>query len=180
MAWRRATLESDFDAGVAPAELAEDLSALRWYHHGLGDALGANDDFVALVYEVPFGEMDQSLFLEALYRIETATSIAWALHLTESIPSVDMPAEFEQLDILFPPNSGKGAFDRATLRHMDELRRTRDDWEKIVGEARARRDEAPREEMSMEYSRAYERFRGLIWTCDSTLARIEDAQVALD
>lgn len=174
VAWRRAALEAQFhEIPEAAAELEERLSALRWYVHGAGGA----DPFTSYVLEFPLGELDHSLFLLALYRIEVAVGIAWALGLSESMPDADQGANIEWLDELLPvTGSPHPAIAEARLRDRQELETSRDEWLTALGELRARRDQSPDDERAgIRFSRAFERTRALVWVLGSA-PFVEDAE----
>ena len=64
--------------------------------------MGGVDPFTTLVVSVPVGQLEEPLFLEALYRIETAAALAWTLGLSDTLPPVSEGADFDRLSGIFP------------------------------------------------------------------------------
>jgi hypothetical protein len=171
VAWRRAVLEAHYREGAEPHVLDEKRSALTWYAQGAG----GTGPFTEHLLCMRVGELDEPLFLEALYRIESATSIAWALGLLASIPPVEEGAEFEALSNLFPLDGAPGASTRdARLRDPQELFHQGLEWKRLTAAARKRCDEFPGEPAAaIQFSRAFERSRGLVWV-SSNAGWLED------
>jgi hypothetical protein len=173
VAWRRAVLEAQYhDAPDRAAELEERLSALRWYAHGAG----GTDPFTTHVMEFPLGELDEPLFLLALYRIEVAVGIAWALGLLDSLPPIDEGADVATLDHLLPADgSPHESIPGARLRDREQLTAARGEWTETLRSVRARREETHDESTAVQFSRAFERARALTWVT-SNAPFIEDME----
>lgn len=175
VAWRRAALEGQYQDGAADrSTLEERRSALVWYVEGAGVV----DPFATHVVNTPVGELDEGSFLEALYRIETAVSIAWALGLIDPLPPPEERADFDALSELFPTDGAPPAatFD-AKLRESAEIAEKLAEWKTLTADTRRARDAAHDEATALPFSRAFERARGLAWVCGET-DQIED--VAID
>jgi hypothetical protein len=147
VAWRRAVIE----AKRREANIVDDdaLSALRWYWHGAG----GTDPFTSHVLALHVGALDDDLFLLALYRIETAVALAWALRLVDEIPPPTERADVDVISRIFPLDAETRIKD-ASLRSHDELHDAANAWRTMLQSC------APG---SLEFSRAYERARGLLW-----------------
>jgi len=174
VAWRRAVLEAQHLDGAADAEV---LDEARVALSGYAGAAGVTDGFTLHVLEFPVGELDEPLFLEALYRLETAGAIAWTLRLMDELPPIDEGAGYEFLSSLFPLD-GKPAstIGTATLRDPAELQAARTEWEAKLATARQARDASPDEDTSLRFSRAFERVRGIAWV-SSNAPTLEDVEV---
>ena len=162
VAWRRACLEGNFQDRTGEASrLAERLDSLRWY----AQAAGSADPLADHVLSLGLGELDQGAFLEALYRIETATSVAWALGLVDAIPPVEQRADWAAMDALFPLDGPPApSISEARLRPTDLLAKALEEWKSKTVLARKKRDALPSSEAAgIEFSRAFERARGLAW-----------------
>ncbi len=172
VAWHRAAFEGHYQDGVANAKaLEEKRSALGWYAH----AAGGTDPFTDHILQIPVGELDEPLFLEALYRIETASAIAWALGLIEALPPTDVRADFEALSRLFPLDEPVApAIRDARLRDQSKLIDKLTEWKALTATARKKRDESPEESTTIPFSRAFERARGLAWVSSNETPWIED------
>jgi hypothetical protein len=175
-AWRRALLDAHLREGALDAgTLAERLSDLVAYV----ELAGGTDKFTRHVLGIAVGELDQTLFLEALYRIETAVSIAWALGLVDALPPIEEGADVETLSQLFPlygspARSIREATLRVTPRAADELAAQRSSWSSRLATARQKRALSPNDEsLAIQFSRAFERTRGLVWVSSDTPS-IED------
>jgi hypothetical protein len=169
-AWRRAVLEGRRNDGEDGNALAEELDHLAAY----SEAAGVADPFTKLILGRPVGGLDQPLFLEGLYRIETAASIAWALGLAEDIPSIEERADFEALRSLFPLDGPPMAIDGAKLRESSEIGAQLSAWTSRLTAAWAASERSPTDEAAgIRRSRAFERTRGLIWV-GGGMAHIED------
>jgi hypothetical protein len=175
VAWRRAALEGQFQDGAADRETFEEKrSALAWYVEGAGGV----DPFATYVVNTPVGELEEGLFLEALYRIETAVGIAWALGLIEKLPPPEERADFEKLSSLFPVDAAPDpAIRDAKLRDPQEIAKKLEEWKALTAAKRRARDVAQDEATALPFSRAFERTRGLLWVNGET-ELIED--VAMD
>ena len=169
-AWRRAVLEGRFQDGDDGTALAEQLGHLAAY----AEAAGVADPFTKLILRRPVGGLDQPLFHEGLYRIETAASIAWALGLAEDIPSIEDRADFEALRSLFPLDGPSTAIGGAKLRESSVIAAQRAAWTSRLAAATAAADRSRTDEVAgIRRSRAFERTRGLIWV-GGGMAHIED------
>ena len=171
-AWRRAAIEHWFHDGVASREeLTEKLSALNWYNHVWDGA----DEFTDFVLKIPVGEMDPSLLLGAHWRGETASAIAWALGLVDVIPPPSQRADAERLEGFFPIGGQAPQIAQIGLRDRALIAAELAAWKQNLVVAAANRDRAgPTDETAaFEFSRSYERTRGLAWVL-SDLADIED------
>jgi hypothetical protein len=166
VAWRRAVLEAHHRDGAADNEtLEEKRLALAWYAHAAGGA----DPFTSHILQVPVGELDEPLYLDALYRIETAVGVAWTLGLIETLPPTEVGADFEALSGLFPlEGSPAPSIRAATLRGQTEILNELAEWKMLTVSARKKRDESPGESTAISFSRAYERARGLAWVASDT------------
>lgn len=166
VAWRRAVLEAHLRDGVADAKtLEERRSALARYAH----AAGGTDPFADHVLRVPVGELDDSLFLEALYRIETAVGVAWTLGLIAAVPAPEVGADFEALSALFPLDGAPAPSIRdAKLREQAEISSKLSEWMALTASARKKRDGSPGESTAIAFSRAFERARGIAWVHSGT------------
>lgn len=173
VAWRRAVLEARHrEAPNHATGLEERLSALRWYAHGAG----GTDPFTDHVLGLPLGGLDESLFLSALYRIEVAVGIAWAIRLLDSVPPVDEGADVDALDQLLPTNGAlPESIRRARLRDRETLTTALHEWTAALRELRARREEKDDEVTAIRFSRAFERARSLAWV-SSTAPFVEDVE----
>jgi hypothetical protein len=150
--------------------LDERRSALAWYAHAAGGA----DPFTDHILQTPIGELDEPLFLEALYRIETAVGVAWALSLVGTVPPMEEGADFEALSGLFPLEGSPAPSIRdASLREKTVILNKLAEWRALTASARKKRDEAPGESTAIPFSRAFERTRGLAWA-SSNATWIED------
>lgn len=167
VAWRRAVLESKHRDGTSdPATLNDSLSALVWYVHNVGGA----DAFTTHIIQVPIGELDEPLFLAALWRIEAVGSIAWALQLTDQIPALEYDSDAEELDRLFPLDGPPAAsVQGAELRDRAEIAAKLDEWRIVASAARRRVNDWRFVVSAIELSRAFERARGLTWVLDDAL-----------
>jgi len=177
LAFRRTALEVWRRTGEAPVERLEKLrQQLRLYAAGSGLA----DPFTASILEVPVGELDQELFLEGSYRIETAGAVGWALGLFATLPPPTDRIDRALLEELFPQHeSPSPALKGAELRDRGELEGALAAWTAKAVTARARRDARPGDEQAaVEFSRAYERARGLAWVL-SNAPFVEDVDVEL-
>ena len=174
VAWHRAVLEARHQGGaVDTQELEQKRSALAAYAH----AAGGTDPFTEHVVQLPVGQLDKPLFLEALYRMETAVGVAWALGLLETVPPPEVGADFETLSGLFPLEGSPAPSIRdAKLRAQTELRNKVAEWAELTALARKKRDASPGESTAIPFSRAYERTRGLVWVSSDT-PWIEDTAV---
>jgi hypothetical protein len=159
--WRRAVLEAQVRDGVAEAGPLDTKRALL---STFTLAAGGADPFTEDVLQVPVGQMEEPHFLEALFRIEAALGIAWALGLVPSLPATTVGADWKSLAALFPPDAAPPASVRdARLRAPEELQRTLAEWKVITAEARKVRDADPTHETAIPFSRAFERTRALVW-----------------
>jgi hypothetical protein len=176
VAWHRAGLEGHYQDGVADSDaLEEKRSALGWYAH----AADGTDPFTNHILQIPVGELEEPLFLEGLYRIETAVGIAWALRLIEAVPPTDIGADFEALSRLFPLDGPPAPSIRdAKLREQGEILDKLTEWKALTASARKKRDESHQESTAIPFSRAFERTRGLAWVCDNT-PWIEDIELGV-
>lgn len=166
IAWRRAKLERWQRSGEADAKvLDEDRHALRWYALGSGSA----DPFSVLILEIPVGELDEGLYLEASYRIETAGAIAWSLGLLASLPPPEERIDHRLLEEILPQHEGPSpAFRGAALRDRGELERALVEWRERTAAARKIRDATPEDPpAAFAFSRAFERARGIAWVLSS-------------
>lgn len=173
VAWRRGCFESYYRNNRSPASvLNERIDLLGLY----ANAAGGADPFTAQMLQVSVGELPESWFLDALFRLETAVSVAWAVGLVESIPANDQPADHKILGGFFPTDGTPSASLRdAKLRAQPELAQTLTEWTGITANALERRDSCPEDEgAGILFSRAFERTRGLVWVC-SDAQWIEDA-----
>jgi hypothetical protein len=171
-AWRRAVIEHWYQDGEDSHEvLSEKLSALGWYNHAAGGA----DEFTEFVLQVPVGELDPSLLLGAHWRAETATAIAWALGLVAVIPPMPERSDSATLDGFFPLDDRPPAIAAARLRDHALIAAELAAWKQNLVLATANRERAgPADEAAaLEFSRAYERTRGLAWVL-SDAAQIDD------
>lgn len=171
-AWRRAAIEHwSLDGVGRREELTERLSHLNWYNYGWSGA----DPFTDFVLKIPVGEMEPPLLLEAHWRGETAVSIAWALGLLERIPSASERADVAQMESFYPLAGEVPALVGAQLRDRDLIAAELAAWKQNLVVATASREGAgPTDEnAAFEFSRAYERTRGLAWVLSDTPA-IED------
>lgn len=166
VAWRRAVIEGHHqEQSVDATTLEEARSALLWYAHAAGGA----DPFTDHIVQVPVGELEEPLFLEALYRIETAVAVAWTLGLVESLPPPEDRADFEALADLFPVDGPPPPSIRdARLRDQTEIANKSAEWQSLTAAARKLRDERPGPATAIPFSRAFERARGLVWASSST------------
>lgn len=166
VAWHRAVLEGQYQDGVTDSKaLEERRSALGWYAH----AAGGTDPFTDHILQIPVGELDEPLFLEGLYRIETALGVAWALGLIEAVPPTDVGADFEALSCLFPLDGPPAPSVRdARLREHTEILDKLAEWTSLTASARMKRDESHEESTAIPFSRAFERARGLAWVSSDT------------
>lgn len=164
-AWRRAVIEHWYQQGEASLEqLTERLSQLAWYNRGAGGA----DPFTEHVVRVPVGALEPSLLLGAHWRAETAVSVAWALGLLDEIPSPSQRSDAPLLEAFFPLTEAPPAsLAGARLRDRAVLSGKLLEWRRHLATATANRERAtggPTEEVAaLEFSRAYERARGLAW-----------------
>lgn len=175
VAWRRAVIEARLrDGEVDAGTLAERLSNLAAY----AEAAGEIDPFTRHVLSIPVGELDEPLFLEALYRMETAVSIAWALGLVSVLPPIEERADFEALGELFPLDGPPArSIAGAKLRETGEISAQLSSWSSRLAAARQKRKLSPGDEASaVQFSHAFERARGLAWLSRDT-AYIEDTVV---
>jgi hypothetical protein len=171
-AWRRAAIEHWFLDGVASREeLTEKLSQLGWYNHAWDGA----DEFTNFVLSVPVGELDPSLLLGAHWRGETASAIAWALGLVDVIPPPSQRSDAATMETFFPLDDRPPGIAQARLRDRALIAAELAAWKQNLAAAAATRDRAalPDELAAFEFSRSYERARGLAWVL-SSLAEIED------
>jgi hypothetical protein len=151
--------------------VTERLSHLNWYNHGGGGA----DPFTDFVLKIPIGEMEPPLLLGAHWRGETAVSIAWALGLLERIPAASQRADMAQMESFYPLDGEVPALAAAQLRDRDLIAAELAAWKQTLLVATASRERAgpDDENAAFEFSRAYERTRGLAWVLSGTPA-IED------
>jgi hypothetical protein len=145
-------------------ELAEKLSQLNWYNHEAGGA----DPFTDHILRVPVGDLEPPAYLGAEWRIETAVSIAWALSLVDEIPPTAQRSDSAMLETFFPlQGSLPASVKEARLRDRAAIIDKVTEWKQNLSGARANRDRSvgsPMEEAAaVEFSRAYERTRGLVW-----------------
>ena len=167
LAFHRAAFEDHAALGIDNP--IERLSGLRSYAHGCGEV----EPFTAHVIGTPLGELDESLFVEALYRIETAGSVAWALNLLDGLPSKSERVDRTALMSLFPLQGDSTAAQRAVRRSDVELQAELSRWKTTTATARDARDREHNESNAVEFSRSSERTRGLIWVLGN-FAHIED------
>jgi hypothetical protein len=161
VSWRRAVLEAQVRDGVAEAAVLDGRRALLATYTL---AAGGADPFTEDVLLVGVGQMEEEHFLEALFRIEAALSIGWALGLVASLPASTVGADWKSLSALFPPDGAPAAVLRdARLRPSDELQQGLTEWKAITAEARKVRDADPTHETAIPFSRAFERTRALVW-----------------
>jgi hypothetical protein len=141
------------------------------------EAAGETDPFVRLVLGTSVGGLDPPLFLEALYRIETAASIAWAFGLAE-LPSIEERADAVVLCGLFPLDGPPAdSIISARKRELSEIAVQLSNWRSRLASARERADQSPNDEAAgIQRSRAFERTRGLLWIT-TDVPNIEDTQM---
>jgi hypothetical protein len=174
IAWRRANLEHWLRSGEADAKMLEESrQTLRWY----ATASGAADPFGQSILDIPVGALDEGLFLEASYRIETAGALAWSLGLLVRLPTAEERIDHRLLEELVPEQDGPApAFREAQLRDRAELEHALAEWRERTATARERRDAAPADPpAAFAFSRAYERARGIAWVL-SSLDHVEDVR----
>jgi len=173
VAWRRAVLEARCREDPAEAKALDERRDLLCSY---ADVAGGVDPLTRHILGLAVGSLAEPLFLEGLYRIETASSIAWALGLAEAVPPITEHANHERLGALFPTASAPPPSIReARLRERAEIAAKLEEWKDASSRAWARREEAPGEVTGIEFSRAYERARGLRWVC-SRASWIEEIQ----
>ncbi len=178
VAWRRAVIEAWYrERAASQEELARKLSQLNWYNHGAGGA----DPFTDHVLHVPVGDLEPQLYLEAEWRIDTAASIAWALGLVDEIPPMAQRSDSAMLETFFPlQGSLPAAVKDARLRDRAAIIGKVTEWRQNLKAASANRDGSvgsPTEEAAaFEFSRAYERTRGLVWVLTAAPS-IDDTDV---
>ena len=171
-AWRRAAIEHWFEDGVAsPEELTERLEALNAHNYAWDGA----DEFTDFILKVPVGEMEPPLLLGAHWRIEAACAIAWAMGLVEVIPPPSQRSDAATMESFFPTDDRPSAIGQMALRDRALIAAELAAWKQNLVVAAANRDRAgPTDEAAaFEFSRAYERTRGLAWVL-SDLADIDD------
>jgi hypothetical protein len=171
-AWRRAAIEHWHQDGVASREeLTERLSQLNWYNYAWEGA----DPFTDFILKVPVGEMEPPLLLEAHWRAETATGIAWALGLIDEIPPLSQRADAALLETFYPLDGQPPAITQVNLRDRALIAAELAAWKQNLVVATEKRERAgPADETAaFEFSRAYERTRGLAWVLSDAPA-IED------
>ena len=167
VAWRRAVLEAQArDPELDAAMLAGPLEKLRAY----AQAAGETDPFTLRVLGSSIGELEEPLFLEALYRIETAAGIAWALGLLDVLPPIEARADFEALGALYPLTAPPPErLVNATLRDSAVIAEQLSVWSSRLDAARKRHEQSPDDESApLQFSRAFERTRGLAWVSGDT------------
>ena len=157
LAFHRAAFEDHVALGIENP--TKRLSGLRSYVEGCGEI----DPFSAHVIDTPLGALDEPLFVEALYRIETAGSIAWALNLIDGIPHPSERVDRSALIALFPLQGDSNAAERAIRRSNTDLEAELSRWSTITATAREARDREHNESTALGFSRSYERTRGLLW-----------------
>lgn len=170
-AWRRAVFETQYrEHSEAGGALEDARKSLALYC----EAAGGVSPFANAILSVPLGELDEDLFLLGLYRMDVAASIAWALHLMDEIPPLTSSSDAERIASLFPLDGGPGwTRDDVCPRDPPVLKQVLDEWRSTLAAARTNRDGS--EERELEFSRAYERTRGLKWVC-TDLPWVEDVE----
>jgi hypothetical protein len=139
--------------------LGDELGNLAAY----ADAAGVTDPLAQHLLACPVGALDGPLYLEGLYRIETAASIAWGIELAETIPPVEDPADYDTLRSLFPLTEAP-AIARARRRDEAVVAAELAAWTARLAVARTTSDASPADESAgIQRSRAFERTRGLMW-----------------
>jgi len=161
VAWRRAVLESQYrDGATDTPSLEESRAGLIWYVEGMGGA----DSFTTHIIHVPIGDLDEPLYLAALWRVEAAGGIAWAVGLIDEIPQLQDGSDEAMLDRLFPlagpPDPAVGA---AEMRDRAEIADKLEEWRALATVARRRVNDWRVETTAIELSRAFERARALAW-----------------
>jgi Domain of unknown function (DUF4272) len=161
VAWRRAVLESKYREQVGDAAtLDAERTSLAWYV----DAMGGADSFTTHIIHVPVGELDEPLFLAALWRIEAAAGIAWAVGLVEEIPALEDGSDADELDRLLPLDGPPASTVRtAELRDRTEIAHKLEEWRALATVARRRVNDWRLDTTAIELSRAFERARSLAW-----------------
>jgi hypothetical protein len=161
VAWRRAVLELQYRNGVADAATMDERRAgLVWYVEGMGGA----DTFTSHIIQVPVGDLDEPLFLAALWRIEAVAGIAWALRLVAEIPQLEDGSDEAMLDRLFPLDGAPDPLVRtAAMRDRAEIAGKLEEWRALATVARRRVNDWRIETTAIELSRAFERARALAW-----------------
>jgi hypothetical protein len=161
VAWRRAVLESQYRDGVTDtASLEESRAGLIWYVEGMGGA----DSFTSHIIQVPIGDLDEPLYLAALWRVEAAGGIAWAVGLIDEIPQLEDGSDEAVLDGLFPlAGPPAPAVHAAEMRDRVEIAVKLEEWRELATVARRRVNDWRIETTAIELSRAFERARALAW-----------------
>ena len=173
VAWRRSVLEHWLESDQAGEdELSERLDSLRSY----AEYATGLDPLAQDALMVPVGQLDQSELLLATYRIEAASTIAWALQLAPEIPQIEERADTNALAALFPLDGPPGwSRDDVTRRPPSDIRSAGEDWSARAQSAFAERTTP---ESHVEFSRAFERARGLLWV-ESDLDSLDDVHIEL-
>ncbi len=176
VAWRRAVLETQYRDGVADAAtLDEKRAGLVWYVERRGGA----DSFTSHIIQVPIGDLDEPLYLAALWRIEAVAGIAWALRLLDEIPQLEDGSDEAMLDRLFPLDGAPSpAVRTAAMRDRAEIAVKLEEWRALATVARRRVNDWRFEATAIELSRAFERARALAWVL-GTEAWIDDTNFAV-
>jgi len=167
VAWRRACLESYHLNGQATVgALNERIDLLGLYINSAGGA----DPFTTQLLQIGVGDLPESWFLEALFRLETAVSVAWALRLLENMPDIQERADHDLLGSFFPTDGPPSPLlAKAALRPEGELSAMLAEWAAISATARKLRDASPEDEgAGIQFSRAFERTRGLVWVSSNS------------
>ncbi len=174
-AWRRAVLEMRFLERGDQDAISRDLENLTWYVHGAAEMV---DPFATSLVRHPLGQLEPSALVDALYRIETASSIAWSLGLTSTIPNIDDRADRDSLDELFPLDAPASSVTTgARLHDASVIEAQLAAWMSRLATAKDECHMLPSDEAAgIRYSRAYERTRGLLWVT-SNAAYVHEATV---
>jgi hypothetical protein len=161
VAWRRAVLESQYREGATDAaSLEESRAGLIWYVEQMGGA----DSFTSHIIQVAIGDLDEPLYLAALWRVEAAGGIAWALGLMDEIPQLQDCSDAALLDGLFPlAGPPAPAVHAAEMRDRGEIADKLEEWRVLATVARRRVNDWRIETTAIELSRAFERARALAW-----------------
>lgn len=165
MAWRRAVLESQYRDGVTDAaSLEESRAGLIWYVESMSGA----DSFTSHIIHVPIGDLDEPLYLAALWRVEAAGGIAWAVGLVDEIPQLEDSSDEAMLDRMFPlAGPPAPAVSAAEMRDRAEIAVKLEEWRELATVARRRVNDWRIETTAIELSRAFERARALAWVLGS-------------
>ena len=165
VAWRRAVLETQYRGGVIDTpSLEESRAGLVWYVEGTGGA----DSFTTHIIHVPIGELDEPLYLAALWRVEAAAGIAWAVGLLDEIPQLEDSSDEALLDRLFPLGGPPHPAVRAAeMRDRADIADKLEEWRALATVTRRRVNGWRIETTAIELSRAFERARALAWVLGS-------------